>query len=86
MNNTVQARVKGILCAILPEANVTKLDATDSFFANGIIFDSVDLITLIIELESEFCIELSDDDILSDFDSLDDLTKMIAKYIDRGLL
>lgn len=53
----------------------------DSLSEKGIILDSIDLITIVVEIENEFCIELSDEDILSEFDSIADLFRMVSKYV-----
>lgn len=78
MEKNIENRLRTILENLI---DLKDLGRHDLFSQNRIILDSIDLITIVIEIEEEFCIELSDDDILSDFDSIDDLVKIIDKYI-----
>ena len=78
--NEIYDRLREIIASIINYDEMLCFEPYESFCENKIYFDSVELIRVMIEIESEFNIVLSDEEIIGGFDSLFDLYKMVIKY------
>jgi acyl carrier protein len=74
----MKEKVKNILLDVRPELDFD----TEQYLVSDGIFESVDIITLVAELEDEFSISIEPDLMVADnFDSLDKITNMVAKLV-----
>ena len=58
-----------------------EIDNKKPFYEQNIIIDSISFITLIVDIEEEFGIEIEDDDLLNGLDSIASIASIIEKYI-----
>lgn len=81
MQDIIEYRITEIIKSVIPVYTSEELLSSTSFEDSGIVFDSVEIILIVIELEREFDIRFSDEDIILGFNSIIEIKDIISRYI-----